>query len=149
MSTDPDRDDAPAGRAVPFALRRDRRDHAEILVPVGELDIATAGELELGLELAASSPAARIVLDLRELTFMDSSGLNAILEAYRRLGDRLVIVRGPERIRRLFALCGLDGRLVFVDGLPDSERAEPPSPPHRAARGESRVPAGEASRVDP
>ncbi|HWH11876.1 MAG TPA: STAS domain-containing protein [Solirubrobacteraceae bacterium] len=158
MSTHPDPDGPAPGNRGAFVLRRDRlqADDAEVVVPVGELDIATAGELELGLELAATTGARRIVLDLRELLFIDSSGINAILEAYRRLGDRLLVVQGPEHVQRVFALCGLDARLVFVDGLPDAQPAERdpearPQPAERdvGARPRPGVWAGDRSPADP
>ena len=65
----------------------------------GELDIATAPILEHTLR-AAEQRAARIVLDLRELAFMDSCGVHVILDAAARMSadrGRLVLVCGPAR----------------------------------------------------
>jgi anti-anti-sigma factor len=72
----------------------------------GELDIATSPQLEQTLR----EPRAHlVVLDLRELAFMDSSGVHAIVNASaraRQLGRRLVLLRGPPRVDRVFGLTG-------------------------------------------
>jgi anti-sigma B factor antagonist len=85
----------------------------------GELDLATIGEAEAALaELERESGAATVVIDLRPLRFMDSSGLHFVLGADARARERdgrLVVVRGPEAVDRLFHLAQLDGRLTLVD----------------------------------
>jgi anti-anti-sigma factor len=74
----------------------------------GALDIATAPQLER--TLGESQLQARlVVLDLRELTFMDCSGVHAIVNASiraREVGRRLVLLRGPSNVDRLFTLTG-------------------------------------------
>jgi len=85
----------------------------------GELDIATAPEVEAALRDAAGEPAAGpCVLDLRALTFMDSSGLRTILSANgaaRRGGRQLRIVAGPPAVQRVFEICGVTDGLRFVE----------------------------------
>jgi anti-anti-sigma factor len=74
----------------------------------GELDVDTTPELEQTLR-GPDSQAQLIVLDMRDLAFMDSSGVHAIVNAgarVRRLGRRLVILRGPPDVDRVFALTG-------------------------------------------
>jgi anti-sigma B factor antagonist len=72
----------------------------------GELDIDTTPQLEKTLR----EPTAQLlVLDLRELAFMDSSGVHAIVNAgvrARQGGRRLVLLRGPPRVDRVFGLTG-------------------------------------------
>ena len=88
----------------------------------GELDVDTTPLLEWTLR-APHSQAQLIVLDMRDLAFMDSSGVHAIVNAearVRRLGHRLVILRGPPDVDRVFALTGNsryveDGDLAPVD----------------------------------
>ena len=90
----------------------------------GELDIATAPELERALRHLEVDPAL-VFLDLRELEFMDSMGVHIILAADRRVrgaGGQLVIVRGPAQVDRLFALTGADHQLELVDQPPDAPR---------------------------
>jgi anti-sigma B factor antagonist len=88
----------------------------------GELDVDTTPLLEWALR-APDSQAQLIVLDMRDLAFMDSSGVHAIVNAgarVRQLGRRLVILRGPPEVDRVFALTGNgryvdDGDLALVD----------------------------------
>jgi anti-anti-sigma factor len=90
----------------------------------GELDIATAPELERALGYAEDR-ALRVVLDLRELTFMDTSGIHAIVDASASAaaaGRRLVLVRGPWQVDRVL---GLSGACDSVD-IVDLDPAEPP-----------------------
>ena len=85
----------------------------------GELDLSGAGPLEEEIaRLVEADGLARVVLDLRELEFMDSSGLRMVALAARRLsaGDRsLVLVRGREAVQRVFAITRMDEHLTFVD----------------------------------
>lgn len=87
----------------------------------GELDISSAARVEDALNsLQAQSPKV-LVLDLRKLEFMDSTGLRLIVradEAARAGGTRFVIVRGPEAVQRVFQIVGLDTRLDMADAPP-------------------------------
>jgi anti-anti-sigma factor len=93
----------------------------------GELDLSGAGLLEEELaRLVAADGIARLVLDLRELDFMDSSGLRMVALAERRLraeGRALVIVRGREAVQRVFAITRMDEHLMFVDDPEEAGRA--------------------------
>jgi anti-anti-sigma factor len=95
-----------------------READAYTLALCGELDIASCTELEEELELAEMSSAKLIVLDLRGLDFIDSSGLHAIVDAHRRAARRLIVVRGPSQVQRMFELCALDELLTIVDAPP-------------------------------
>jgi anti-sigma B factor antagonist len=73
---------------------------------LGELDIDTTPKLDRMLREPQSQ---LIVLDLRELAFMDSSGVHTIVNASaraRQLGRRLVVLRGPPDVDRVFKLTG-------------------------------------------
>ncbi len=102
----------------PLAIERHTlADDVIRLTLVGELDLATLHLLEQELERIAPDEK-RLVLDLRRLEFIDSSGLHALLRADRRFSDaggQLTIVRGPRAVERLFQLTGLDTRLRVVD----------------------------------
>jgi anti-sigma B factor antagonist len=83
----------------------------------GELDLDTMAEL--GAALAVGDGLATTVVDLRGLTFIDSSGVSGVLAAARRArdaGSRLVCVPGPPSIQRIFELTGVDTVLEWVDG---------------------------------
>jgi anti-sigma B factor antagonist len=74
----------------------------------GELDIAAAPQLSRALR-ESQVRSRLVVLDLRELSFMDSSGVHAIVDASicaREAGRRLVVLRGPPNVDRMFVLTG-------------------------------------------
>jgi anti-anti-sigma factor len=83
----------------------------------GEFDLA--GVPKLDEELAGRENAIEtLIIDLREVEFIDSSGLRAVLLAERRAreqGRRCVVVRGPEAVHRVFRITGCDERLEIVD----------------------------------
>jgi anti-anti-sigma factor len=115
--------DSPGFRAI---LRQSGRDAAWVRV-AGELDLATAPQLKQTLRVAELR-ARRVVLDLRELTFIDCAGINAILEASnhaRQADGQLVLVRGPLHVDRLFTLTGTSDALEIID-------LDPVSPPVQA-----------------
>jgi anti-sigma B factor antagonist len=100
-----------------------RHRDTQFIVVTGELDLARAEELGLAVEVADATSAKTIVLDLRRLEFIDSSGIHAIVAARERLGERLIVVRGSRSVHRVFELWGLVERVAFVDAL--AERADP------------------------
>ena len=94
----------------------------------GDLDIATAPRLVRTLR-EAQLQARLVVLDLRELAFMDSAGVHAIVDASsraRQAGRQLVVLRGPAHVDRLFALTGTSDAVDVGDvGLAGSPAATP------------------------
>ena len=83
----------------------------------GELDLSTVAELESRLEEALRADPALLVVDLRDVTFLDSSGLRLLLrldERQREREGRLVLVKGGRRVSRVFELTGADEHLSFV-----------------------------------
>jgi len=94
---------------------------AHVITLAGELCVMTAAGFEQELRLVELAPVRTIAVDLRKLTFIDSTGIRVFVQAQRRSrqdGDRLIVVRGADGIQRIFELCGLADRLAFVDGLP-------------------------------
>jgi anti-sigma B factor antagonist len=88
------------------------------VVPRGEIDIASVPVLDAKLRELRESGFDRVLLDLREVTFMDSTGLRLILawdDEARRDGLELRLLAGPPTVQRLFELTGVLGRLQFVD----------------------------------
>jgi anti-anti-sigma factor len=87
----------------------------------GELDLAHAYTFDEELRRVEEARPACVVLDLRELRFLDSCGLARLLAARRRarkLGHRLLLVRGPKAIQRLFALSAVDEAFEMVNEVP-------------------------------
>lgn len=84
----------------------------------GELDIASAGQVERELTRIERDAPVTLLLDLRRLAFMDSTGLRIVVAADARAREqsrRLVVVRGPEAVQRIFRMTRLDERLDMVD----------------------------------
>ena len=84
----------------------------------GEFDLSNASQVEDVLKEIESRQPPLVVLDLRELTFMDSTGLRVMVSADARARDdsrRLAIVQGPETVHRVFRITGLDDHLEIVE----------------------------------
>jgi anti-anti-sigma factor len=83
----------------------------------GELDIATSPLLEHTLR-SAELRARRVVLDLRELTFIDSSGVRVIVDASVRAWRaerQLIVLRAPSQVDRVLELPGDSNGLWIGD----------------------------------
>ena len=101
-------------------LTVDRSRGAPILSLAGELDIAGTEQLLAALETIEQDEPSLVVIDLSGVSFLDSSGLRAILVAHAaagRAGRRLAVVRPPATVYRVFEIALLDRRLDFVDSL--------------------------------
>lgn len=87
--------------------------HGGILTVAGEIDVATAPNFTLGLLAAMQSGNNPVTVDLSECTFMDSTGIGALVTVLRS-GHRLVLLHPTEAVRRVLQLSGLD-ELVDID----------------------------------
>ena len=91
---------------------------APVLSVRGELDLASSPALEEQVERAVADAPSTVIIDLRELEFMDSTGLSVLIRAHQRAqeaGHRLAIVNGSRQVRRLLSLTGVAERLTVVD----------------------------------
>lgn len=89
----------------------------EIVVVRGEVDIATADAVRADLARAFER-GDNVVLDLREVSFMDTQGLAVVIEAQQACaadGSRFAITRAPDHVHRLFDMIGLTTRLAVLD----------------------------------
>ena len=110
----------------------------------GELDIATAPTFEQLLGEVERDRWPTVVLDLRGLSFIDSSGIRVLLGAHNRIGrhgGRMVLCHATRAVRRTLAAIGVDSILELTDATDDDQgpSAGPPPPPSAL----SLVPAGE------
>lgn len=83
----------------------------------GELDLASGPTLESELEKVSPPDTTLVIIDLRRLEFMDSTGLSIIVRAHQRLsqeGCELGLVRGSPQVQRLLDLTGVAERLRLV-----------------------------------
>jgi anti-sigma B factor antagonist len=106
----------------PLEITTEQRDGQTRVALVGELDIASAPQFEEGLAKAEGDNPGVLVLDLRGVEFIDSTGLRAVIaadERARSAGRRFVIVRGTAAVDRVLSVTQLDQRLEIVDD-PDS-----------------------------
>ena len=88
------------------------------LALAGEFDLSNAVQVEDVLKEIEQERPPLLVLDLRELTFMDSTGLRVMVSADARARDdsrRLAVVQGPESVHRVFRITGLDDHLEMVE----------------------------------
>jgi anti-anti-sigma factor len=88
-----------------------------VVAPEGELDLATAHRLGAALAGEADHGAPRVVLDLRQLTFVDSSGIGIIVKFKRHFaveGVRFGVVKGDDNVQRAFALCHVEPLLPWT-----------------------------------
>jgi len=89
------------------------------LVLAGELDVAAAQDLRERLDQRiASAPAATIVVDLEDVTFLDSVILGVLVGAVHRardVGGDLELVGVRPSVRRVFSITGVDGVITIHD----------------------------------
>ena len=93
-------------------------DATTVISVSGELDLASSPALEEELERVAQSDAQLVVVDLRNLEFMDSTGLSVLVRAHQRAeenGRRLGLVNGSQQVQRLLTLTGVAERLTLTD----------------------------------
>jgi stage II sporulation protein AA (anti-sigma F factor antagonist) len=103
-----------------------------IIALAGEFDLATADGVGRELEEVEATDARILVLDLRELEFIDSSGLQVIVMAHRRQAGRLIVVKGPQRVHRVFEVCNMVRLLPLVD-RPPGDAGGPAAADHAGA----------------
>lgn len=109
---------------VPFEIVVDEHETFVLVRLHGEFDLAAAEAVETAL-LPLEDRFPTVVLDLRAVSFLDSTGMRAIVSAdarSRKSGFELKIVRGPEAVQKLLYLAGLDKILPLIDAeeVPDS-----------------------------
>ena len=90
----------------------DERTH--VLAPEGEVDAVSSPQLGKRILALAEDGSSCVIVDLSEVTFMDSNGIGVLLNAMRQLasrGGQLLLVCPTERVLRPFRITGLIGRL--------------------------------------
>jgi len=107
-----------------FALSEDALDDDRHVVAVrGEIDLFTAPELKQKLTDAIEGGKSRIVVDLTETSFLDSTALGVLIGAVKRLRSRdgaLVIVNVDQNIAKTFEITGLDQIFTIVGTRDDA-----------------------------
>jgi anti-anti-sigma factor len=119
-----------------FDLRVDSRNGVALIDLIGELDMSTVPALDDVLWRYQNDGVGSIILDLRQLSFVDSSGLHAFLRARSEAeenGHRLFLIGASPAVRRVFEMTetqfllddpqaiGLLGRFSGSDGRAPSD----------------------------
>lgn len=89
--------------------------------PAGDLDLDTVHRVESALAQLRDDGCGNLVLDLRGLTFMDSTGLRLVIRwhtAAQDEGFRFAVVPGPEVVQRVFRLTGMEAHLTTAEPPP-------------------------------
>jgi len=89
-----------------------------VVAAYGEIDMYSVAQLDQQMDALLERGFNRVVLDLRGVTFIDSTGLHAILEANAasdRAGVEFAIVQGPPPVQRLFELTQTGSALRFIE----------------------------------
>jgi anti-sigma B factor antagonist len=103
---------------APLAIE-ERRDGDLCTVELaGELDLSNAERFRGRLDAVRASGVARVVVDLRRLEFIDSSGLRILLRADQATGDgaaAISFVPAKGQVQRVMQVAGIDDELTFVE----------------------------------
>jgi anti-sigma B factor antagonist len=106
------------GEFEPFRIEVEPARDSVRVAPVGELDIATVDKLRAEVDRLRESGFTKLVLDLRPVRFLDSTGLRLVLEldqAARAASQELLIIRGSSVVQRIFEVTQVSERLQFID----------------------------------
>jgi anti-anti-sigma factor len=99
----------------------ERSNGAVVLAVTGELDLGSAGLLDQAFQSLVDSGTKLVIVDLRELEFIDSTGISLLVKAHRaaeRDGTRFAVAGARPQVRRLLSLTGLTKMLTII-GSPE------------------------------
>lgn len=91
---------------------------ATVLAVSGELDLTSSTALEEALDGVDGASLEILVLDLREVEFMDSAGLAVVVKAHQQAqdaGHRFGVISGSPQVQRLLSLTGMNERMTVVE----------------------------------
>jgi anti-sigma B factor antagonist len=104
----------------PFGVEIERRGKLLLLRLSGELDLASVASLEQAVRGASdrTNGVAAVAIDLRDLAFIDSSGLRALLKTQDELAKKgldVAVVRGRGQVGEVFEVAGIGKCLPTLD----------------------------------
>jgi anti-sigma B factor antagonist len=106
-----------------FSVRVERAGNVHRVIPSGELDLATAPILERELDALPPEAEVVVVVDLTELSFMDSTGLHLLLKLNHQLPERLRVINGSPAVERILNVSGVRSQLPIISH--DADPLEP------------------------
>jgi anti-sigma B factor antagonist len=95
-------------------------DETQLVQVYGDVDLKTARSFRAALDEAAQDGKTRLIVDMSEVPFMDSSGLAALIGAQKAFRETRVIVVCPDNLRRIFEVTRLDSIVSVVSTLPEA-----------------------------
>jgi anti-sigma B factor antagonist len=99
----------------------DRQNGNIVVRLVGEIDLYNAGQVGAALEELAREQPSRLVVDLGEVEFVDSTALGTLIEARKQLGDGRLALAAPGRdVRRALEVAGLIDHFPVHDSVDDA-----------------------------
>jgi len=101
-----------------FEIRGEQEGGQARLSLGGELDLASAPRLQRSAEKLLEGEPRRLVVDISDLSFIDSSGLRVLIGLHERAlreGWEFRVVRPPEQVLKIFQISGIDQHLRFID----------------------------------
>jgi anti-sigma B factor antagonist len=113
---------------VDFSLTTTKGDGYSAVAVVGELDVYTAPALEEALGELIDGGATVLVVDLAEVSFLDSTGLGLIIKVLkwtREQGGTLTVVADSEKVLKVFRITGLDSVITIVPTLAQAVAGQP------------------------
>jgi len=118
-----DADAAPWDDEVPFSCREEVLDEGGVLVrAAGELDIHTCSEFQNALTAARDRRPTRLVIDLSEVTFIDSTALGVLVVLQRGMRRPLDVVVTRPHLRRVLLITGLDTVFTLHPSVEEARR---------------------------
>jgi anti-sigma B factor antagonist len=119
-----------------LTLSTTSRANATVVSVGGEIDLGTAAELGDHLVTAMQDAGPDLVLDLADVSFMDSTGLKVLLAAHQRLqrvGGHLALAAAGRSVRRVLTVTGLDQTFLVAETVGEALAALHPDAAPRAA----------------
>ncbi len=114
-------DDSVSAQREPPVRGVEPRNGAVVVHLAGELDLYNAEEIRVALAEAIASHPRRVVIDLSEVEFVDSTALGVLLEARSQLGQESLRLAAPQLgTRRALQVSGLDRHLSLHDTVDDA-----------------------------
>ena len=98
----------------------ERAGDAVVVKLAGDLDLYNTEQVRAALASAADGSPERLVVDVSEVDFVDSTALGALIDAHRRLQYGLRVAAPQDAVRRALQVSGLDRHLKVHDTVDDA-----------------------------
>lgn len=106
---------------MPAVESVERRDGGVVVRLAGELDLYNSADVAAALEEVAAEDHRRVVIDLSEVEFVDSTALGTLVEARKQIGgEALVLVAPRPDVSRALEVSGLNKHFSVSDSVADA-----------------------------